>query len=87
MKAIELARGLGDREAETHALINVGTALSLAGDVIEGRARLTQSLDLALADDAHEHAARAYTNLGSADVIHRSFGEAGRQPATACWTL
>ena len=79
MKAIELARGLGDREAETHALNNVGTALSLAGDVIEGRARLTQSLDLALADDAHEHAARAYTNLGSADVIHRSFGEAGRQ--------
>ena len=33
MKAIELARGLGDREAETHALNNVGTALSLAGDV------------------------------------------------------
>ena len=65
MKAIELARSLGDREAETHALNNVGTALSLAGDVIEGRARLTQSLDLALADDAHEHAARAYTNLGS----------------------
>ena len=79
MKAIELARSLGDREAEMHALNNVGTALSLAGDVIEGRARLTRSLDLALADDAHEHAARAYTNLGSADVIHRSFGEAGLQ--------
>ncbi|HXZ72683.1 MAG TPA: LuxR C-terminal-related transcriptional regulator, partial [Streptosporangiaceae bacterium] len=79
MKAIELARSLGDREAETHALNNVGTALSQAGDVIEGRERLTQSLDLALADDAHEHAARAYTNLGSIGVSRRSFHEADRQ--------
>ena len=78
MKAIELARGLGDREAEMHALNNVGAALSQAGDLIEGRARLTQSLDLALADDAHEHAARAYTNLGSSGVMHRSFREADR---------
>jgi tetratricopeptide (TPR) repeat protein len=63
-QAIELARELEDRETEMHALNNVGTALYLAGDVAEGRARLAQSLDLALADDAHEHAARAYTNLG-----------------------
>src|SRR5215831_451319 len=79
MKAIELARGLGDREAEAHALNNVGTALLHAGDVIEGRERLTQSLDLALADDAHEHAARAYTNLGSTGVSRRSFHEADRR--------
>jgi DNA-binding CsgD family transcriptional regulator/predicted negative regulator of RcsB-dependent stress response len=45
----------------------------------EGRARLTQSLDLALADDAHEHAARAYTNLGSTHLSLRSFHEADRQ--------
>jgi len=77
-QAIELARELGDRETETHALNNVGTALSLTGDVIESRTRLTQSLDLALADDAHEHAARAYTNLGSIAVVNRSFGEADR---------
>jgi DNA-binding CsgD family transcriptional regulator/Tfp pilus assembly protein PilF len=77
-QAIELARGLGDREVETHALNNVGTALPLTGDVIEGRTRLTQSLDLALADDAHEHAARAYTNLGGVAVDNRSFGEADR---------
>ncbi len=75
-KAMGLARGLGDREAEMHALNNVGTALSMAGDPIEGRARLTQSLDLALADDAHEHAARAYTNLGSSTVMRRSYREA-----------
>jgi DNA-binding CsgD family transcriptional regulator/Tfp pilus assembly protein PilF len=79
MKAIELARGLGDREAEMHALNNVGTALLLGGDVVEGQARLTQSLDLALADDAHEHAARAYTNLGSTRVTQRSFHEADQQ--------
>src|SRR5262249_29408894 len=78
MKAIELARGLGDRETEMHALNNVGTALPVAGNLIEGRARLTQSLDLALADDAHEHAARAYTNLGSSSVMRRSFREADR---------
>jgi len=77
-KAIELARSLGDREVQAHALNNVGTALWQAGDIAEGRARLEQSLDLALADDAHEHAARAYTNLGSTSVIDRSFGDADR---------
>ncbi|MGN6176366.1 MAG: ATP-binding protein, partial [Streptosporangiaceae bacterium] len=77
-KAIELARSLGDREVQAHALNNVGAALWQAGDIAKGRARLEQSLDLALADDAHEHAARAYTNLGSMNVIDRSFGDADR---------
>src|SRR5215469_14485064 len=63
-KAIELARRFGDRDAEMHALNNMGSVLAFAGELAEGRARLTQSLDMALADDAHEHAARAYTNLG-----------------------
>lgn len=76
-RAIELARGLGDREAEMHALNNVGAAL-LLDDVVEGWARLTRSLDLALADDAHEHAARAYTNLSSTRARQRSFPEADR---------
>jgi DNA-binding CsgD family transcriptional regulator/tetratricopeptide (TPR) repeat protein len=78
-KAIELAREFEDRETQMHALNNVGTALYMAGDAAEGRARLAQSLDLALADDAHEHAARAYTNLGSSAVSRRSFHEADRQ--------
>jgi tetratricopeptide (TPR) repeat protein len=77
-KAIDLARRFGAREAEIHALNNVGTALAWAGEVAEGRARLTQSLDLALADDAHEHAARAYTNLAARHVRSRSFREADR---------
>jgi len=65
-----LARKLGDRETEIHALNNVGTAQAAAGGTPEGWARLTQSLDLALAADAHEHAARAFTNLGSTHVLN-----------------
>src|SRR5262252_8585286 len=75
-KAIELARRFGDREAEMHALNNVGSVLAFARELAEGRARLTQSLDMALADDAHEHAARAYTNLGGSYIERRSFQEA-----------
>jgi DNA-binding CsgD family transcriptional regulator/Tfp pilus assembly protein PilF len=77
-KAIGLARELGDRVAEMHALNNVGTALATAGDLVEGQVRLTQSLDLALASDAHEHAARAFTNLGSINVINWSLADADR---------
>jgi len=77
-KAIEMARRFGDREAEMHALNNVGSVLAWEGELAEGRARLTQSLDMALADDAHEHAARAYTNLGSSHIERRSFREADR---------
>ena len=75
-KAIGLARDTGDRETEMHALNNVGTVMLGTGDVTEGRARLSRSLDLALAGDAHEHAARAYTNLGSTAVMNRSFTDA-----------
>jgi DNA-binding CsgD family transcriptional regulator/Tfp pilus assembly protein PilF len=77
-KAIGLARELGDRDTEIHALNNVGTTLATAGDLIEGQARLAQSLDLALAADAHEHAARAYTNLGATNVINWSLTDADR---------
>ncbi|HEX5292174.1 MAG TPA: AAA family ATPase [Streptosporangiaceae bacterium] len=77
-RAIKLARQLGDRETEIHALNNVGTALASGGHLMEGWTRLTQSLDLALAADAHEHVARAFTNLGVTHVINWSLGEAGR---------
>jgi DNA-binding CsgD family transcriptional regulator/tetratricopeptide (TPR) repeat protein len=74
-RAIELARRIGDREAEIHALNNVGAALTIDGDAIAGPQRLARSLDMALADDAHEHAARAYTNLGSGQVSNYLFAE------------
>lgn len=77
-KAIGLARDVGDREAEMHALNNVGTVMMGDGAEAEGQARLSQSLDLALADDAHEHAARAYTNLGATAIMIRSLTDADR---------
>jgi DNA-binding CsgD family transcriptional regulator/tetratricopeptide (TPR) repeat protein len=77
-RAIELARRIGDREAEVHALNNVGTAMATDDDSLEGRRRLGLSLELALADDAHEHAARAWTNLGSVAVINHRLEDADR---------
>src|SRR6201999_1379981 len=77
-QAIALARAIGDREVECSALNNVGTAM-IDVDVDDGIARLKRSLDLAHALDAHEHVARAYTNLGSSCVMYRRFAEADRQ--------
>jgi DNA-binding CsgD family transcriptional regulator/tetratricopeptide (TPR) repeat protein len=77
-RALALARRSHDREAEIHALNNIGTALASDDDAIDGRARLAQSLDLALAADAPEHAARAYTNLGSVAVINYRLADADR---------
>ncbi|HEV7206943.1 MAG TPA: AAA family ATPase [Jatrophihabitans sp.] len=75
-RALDLARRLGDLDTETHALNNVGTALMQDGHWLEGRQLLERSLDLALARDAQEHAARAYTNLGSVGDLERRFAEA-----------
>jgi DNA-binding CsgD family transcriptional regulator/tetratricopeptide (TPR) repeat protein len=78
-RALELARRLGDRETEIHALNNIGTAQGTYGDTATGRQRLARSLALALAAGSHEHAARAYTNLGG--LLQRSWQlpEADRQ--------
>jgi DNA-binding CsgD family transcriptional regulator/tetratricopeptide (TPR) repeat protein len=75
-RAIELAHSIGDRDVECHALNNVGTALLFGSDPVGGTARLHQSLDIAVTDDRHEHAARAYTNLGAGHVRNRAFAAA-----------
>ena len=67
---------MGEYDVEAHALNNVGAAVLLGSDLVEGLARLRQSLDLALAHDLHEHAARAYTNIGSGLAALRSYPEA-----------
>jgi ATP/maltotriose-dependent transcriptional regulator MalT len=77
-RAIALARRTGDREVEIHALNNVGTALASVDDSAEGARLLARSLDLALADDAHEHVARAYTNLGGDAVRNRRYRDGDR---------
>ena len=77
-RAIDLARRIGDREVEIDALTSVGTALASVDDDAEGIRLLRRSLDLALLDDAHELAARAWTNLGSIAVRNRRLAEADR---------
>lgn len=66
-RAIELAQRLGDHAILAHALNNVGTAEELAGRA-EGAAKLDESLRIALERGYQEHAARAYTNIGSGAV-------------------
>ena len=78
-RALQMARRIGDNEVEIHALNNVGTAIAFVDDAIEGRQLLEQSLDRALAADAHEHVGRAYTNLGANAVGNRRYLDADRQ--------
>jgi DNA-binding CsgD family transcriptional regulator/tetratricopeptide (TPR) repeat protein len=77
-RAVALARRTGDLEVEIHALNNVGTARTIEDDSLEGRTLLGRSLELALANDAHEHAARAYTNLGSTALTNGRLADAER---------
>jgi DNA-binding CsgD family transcriptional regulator/tetratricopeptide (TPR) repeat protein len=77
-RALALARRVGDRDVEIHALNNLGTVLGSTVDYLEGVTRLEQSLDLAVSADAHEHAARAFTNLSSLAVHTRRFPDAER---------
>ena len=77
-RALAIAARIDDREAQMHALNNTGTAMCPTGRFHEGRQRLHRSLELALADDAHEHAARAYTNLGYSCYELRELSEAER---------
>jgi len=66
-RAIDLATRLGDDEILAHALNNVGTAHVLAGDA-RGVVQLEESLRISRERGFQEHAARAYTNLGTEAV-------------------
>ena len=63
-RAIELAQQFDATETLVHALNNVGFAQLLAGEE-QGRAKLEESLRLALAHDLEEHASRAFTNISA----------------------
>ena len=75
-RAFDAAREAGDREVEAHALNNMGTAMLRRGDWVEGRARLDQSLDIALADGLEEHAARAWISIGALQAAKRMLADA-----------
>ncbi|EQD58407.1 LuxR family transcriptional regulator, partial [mine drainage metagenome] len=78
-RALALAEQVGDLETRVHALNNIGTAqLSATDSDPSGQTKLEQSLQLALAHGYHEHAARAYTNLGEHAVAFKDFALAER---------
>ena len=68
-KAIAVAEEVDDKEVLSHALNNVGSVKMLIASSRErGVELLQQSLEIALKNSFHEHAARAYSNLGSIAV-------------------
>ncbi len=65
-QAIAMAQELADDEILCHALNNVGDVqMRIPSSEQKGKALLQKSLDIALKNSFHEHAARAYTNLES----------------------
>jgi len=76
-RAVELASRMDDKEIASHGLNNIGCAMMRFSDtILEGEKILRQSLSIALTNDLHEHAARAYTNLSFALVLARRYSEA-----------
>ena len=67
-RALDLARELGASDIVSHALNNIGTAECVSGLWDEGSPKVAEALDVALAGDLQEHAARAYTNLVSTSL-------------------
>jgi len=73
-KAIRIARELNDQEVLSHALNNVGSVqMLLSPSKQTGVDFLQESLAIALRNSFHEHAARAYSNLGSCAVKMRHY--------------
>jgi DNA-binding CsgD family transcriptional regulator len=63
-KAIEMAQEINDDETLCHALNNVGSSQWHVQSPDEtGKKLLMESLDIALKNSFHEHAARAYSNI------------------------
>ena len=65
-KAMQIAKELGDQNALSHALNNIGTVhIWIPSSKEKGIALLEESLAIAKQNSFHEHTARAYTNLGN----------------------
>lgn len=75
--ALEIAREVGDRAAESHALCNIGAAL-LGSNDRAGYEPLQRSLSLALEDRLEDQAARAYRTLLFYSVLLHDFSHAQR---------
>jgi len=65
-KAIAIAKEVGDEKTLSHALNNVGSVhMNMQSSYQKGIELLQQSLEIALRNSFHEHAARAYSNMAS----------------------
>ncbi|HET9433793.1 MAG TPA: response regulator transcription factor, partial [Chitinophagaceae bacterium] len=74
-KAIAIAREVGDEETLSHALNNVGSIqMIIQSSRQKGIESLQHSLKLALKNSYHDHAGRAYTNLGSVSMRLKNYG-------------
>ncbi len=62
-KAIDLSKMLNDLEIKSHAFNNIGFSKMMAADE-SGEVYLKESLELAIQNNYHEYASRAYDNLG-----------------------
>jgi DNA-binding CsgD family transcriptional regulator len=81
-RAIALAEELGETETLVHALNNVGSARSYAGDR-QGHDELTRSLQLAIDEGLLDHAGRALANLAFTAMLAMRLDEADRRLDTA----
>jgi DNA-binding CsgD family transcriptional regulator len=78
-KAIAMAKELSNEEILCHALNNVGSVhMVIHSSEQKGIAMLQESLEIALKNGYHEHAARAYTNLSSGAVKIKKYALAGK---------
>jgi DNA-binding CsgD family transcriptional regulator len=78
-QAIAMARELNDEEILSHALNNVGTVqMKNQSTEQKGYGLLQESLSIAVKNAFHEHAARAYTNMGTVGVSVREYTAAGK---------
>jgi tetratricopeptide (TPR) repeat protein len=73
-KAIEMAKEIEDDEILSHAMNNVGSILWKVNFSDEsGKKMLFESLDIALKNSFHEHAARSYSNIASIYLLFKEY--------------
>lgn len=72
--ALEMAKEINDDETLCHALNNVGSVQwRVPSSKENGKKNLTESLDIALKNSFHEHAARAYSNIISNSLALKEY--------------
>ena len=76
-KAMAIAREVHDDETLAHAMINMGSALMLTqSSTQKGIGLLKEGREISLKNSYHEHAARAYTAMGSNLVTIKDYAYA-----------